>query len=82
MANRIDDIDESNSDLVNPDAFLSDIKLAHDSIPDIELCDLGNEIGWVIASLNLPHRTLLRETIYGIEHGFELIGKGKRALSE
>ncbi len=27
MANRIDDIDESNSDLVNPDAFLSDITL-------------------------------------------------------
>ncbi|EIJ0946050.1 hypothetical protein LH710_001916 [Vibrio vulnificus] len=84
MANRDEVSDEPCSDLVNPDIFLSNLKLALDSLPegDIELCDLGNEIGRVIASLNSPHRALLRDTIHGIEHGFELISKEKRALNE
>ncbi len=40
MANRNEVFDEPCSDLVNPDVFLSNLKLALDSLPegDIELC--------------------------------------------
>ncbi|MBB1465651.1 hypothetical protein H5300_20485 [Vibrio sp. SG41-7] len=74
MVNRID---EPSSNLVNPNAFLSYLELALDNLPDgdIELCDLGNEIGRVIANLNSPHKTLLQEVIHGVEHGFDLISK-------
>ncbi len=77
MANRNEVFDEPCSDSVNPDIFLSNLKLALDSLPDgdIELCDLGNEIGRVIANLNSPNKALLREVIYGVEHGFDLISK-------
>lgn len=84
MAHRNEVFDEPCSDLVNPDIFLSNLKFALDSLPegDIELCDLGNEIGRVIASLNSPHKTLLRDTISGIEHGFELINKERGSSNE
>ncbi|WP_337165594.1 hypothetical protein [Vibrio fluvialis] len=77
MANRNEVFDEPSSDLVNPDIFLSNLKLALDNLPDgdIELCDLGNEIGRIIANLNSPNKTLLREIIYGVEHGFDLVSK-------
>ncbi|GHY58323.1 hypothetical protein VCSRO24_3193 [Vibrio cholerae] len=56
MTNRNEVFDEPSSDLVNPDIFLSNLKLALDNLPDgdIELCDLGNEIGRIIANLNSP----------------------------
>ncbi len=62
---------------MNPDIFLSNLKLALDNLPDgdIELCDLGNEIGRIITNLNSPNKTLLREIIYGVEHGFDLVSK-------
>ncbi|ANQ27025.1 hypothetical protein BA894_11415 [Vibrio natriegens] len=84
MTNRVDVFDEPSSSFVNTDIFLSELKLALDSLPDgdIELCDLANEIGRVIASLNSPHKTSLRETIHGIEHGFDLASKEKGALNE
>ncbi len=65
------------SDLVNPDIFLSNLKLALDNLPDgeIKLCNLGNKIGRIIAKLNSPNKTLLREVIYGVEHRFDLDGK-------
>ncbi|EGQ8650938.1 MULTISPECIES: hypothetical protein [Vibrio] len=77
MTNRNEVFDEPSSDLVNPDIFLSNLKLALDNLPDgdIELCDLGNEIGRIIANLNSPNKTLLREVIYGVEHGFDLVSK-------
>nr|HAS2387063.1 hypothetical protein [Vibrio cholerae O1] len=77
MANRNEVFDEPSSDLVNPYIFLSNLKLALDNLPDgdIELCDLGNEIGRIIANLNSPNKTLLREIIYGVEHGFDLVSK-------
>jgi len=77
MANRDEVIDEPSSALLSPDIFLSNLKLALDSLPDgdIELCDLGNEIGRVIANLNSPHKCHLRDVLHGIEHGFELIAK-------
>ncbi|EGR0581324.1 hypothetical protein NMS60_002171 [Vibrio cholerae] len=77
MANRNEVFDEPSSDFVNPDIFLSNLKLALDNLPDgdIELCGLGNEIGRIIANLNSPSKTLLREVIYGIEHGFDLVSK-------
>ncbi|ENM5732744.1 hypothetical protein DU972_000282 [Vibrio mimicus] len=77
MTDRNEVFDKPSSDLVNPDIFLSNLKLALDNLPDgdIELCDLGNEIGRIIANLNSPNKTLLREVIYGVEHGFDLVSK-------
>jgi len=80
MANRNEVLDEPSSDLVNPDIFLSSLKLALDSLPDgdIELCDLGNEIGRVIANLNSPNKTLLRE----VTHGVDLTSKERGSSNE
>ncbi|EKF9219326.1 hypothetical protein O1B63_002676 [Vibrio cholerae] len=79
MTDRNEVFDEPSSDLVNPDIFLSNLKLALDNLPDgdIKLCDLGNEIGRIIANLNSPNKTLLREVIYGVEHGFDLVSKAR-----
>ncbi len=84
MANRNEVFDEPSLDLVNPYIFLSNLKLALDSLPDgdIEFCDLGNEIGRVIANLNSPNKALLREVIYGVEHGFDLIRKERGSSNE
>ncbi|CAE6892809.1 hypothetical protein ACOMICROBIO_LKFPLAJE_00932 [Vibrio sp. B1FIG11] len=77
MTNRSEVFDESRPDLLNPNVFLSNLKLALDRLPDgdIELCDLGNEIGRVITNLNSPNKALLREVIYGFEHGLDIISK-------
>ncbi|AOW82980.1 hypothetical protein [Vibrio mimicus] len=74
IANRNEVFDDPSSDLVNPYIFLSNLKLALDNLPDgdIELYDLGNEIGRVIASLSSPNKTRLREVTDGIEQGFDL----------
>jgi len=84
MADRNEVFDNSSSGLVNPDIFISNLKFALDSLPngDIELCDLGNEIGRVIANLNSPNKTLLREVIYGVEHGFDMISKERGSSNE
>ncbi|MBF4301431.1 hypothetical protein [Vibrio anguillarum] len=84
MANRNEVFDEPSLDLLNPDIFLSNLKLALDSLPDgdIEFCDLGNEIGRVIANLNSPNKALLREVIYGVEHGFDIIRKERGTSNE
>ncbi|HGY9585519.1 TPA: hypothetical protein ACOJQP_003963 [Vibrio harveyi] len=84
MANRNEVFDEPSLDLLNPDIFLSNLKLALDSLPDgdIEFCDLGNEIGRVIANLNSPNKALLREVIYGVEHGFDMISKERGTSNE
>ncbi|MEZ8820157.1 hypothetical protein AB4562_14205 [Vibrio sp. 10N.222.54.A1] len=84
MADRNEVLDNPSSDFLNPDIFLSNLKLALDSLPDgdIELCNLGNEIGRVIANLNSPNKTLLREVIYGVEHGFDMISKERGTSNE
>ncbi|MEZ8055771.1 hypothetical protein AB4184_15320 [Vibrio splendidus] len=84
MANRNEVFDELSSGFVNPDIFLSNLKLALDRLPDgdIELCYLGNEIGRVIANLNSPNKTLLREVTHGIEHGFDMISKERGTSNE
>ncbi|MEZ8795785.1 hypothetical protein OAA_03970 [Vibrio cyclitrophicus 1F175] len=84
MADRNEVLDNPSSDFLNPDIFLSNLKLALDSLPDgdIELCELGNEIGRVIANLNSPNKTLLREVIYGVEHGFDMISKERGTSNE
>nr|WP_244916962.1 hypothetical protein [Vibrio coralliirubri] len=84
MVHRNEAFDELSSGLVNPDIFLSNLKLALDSLPDgdIEFCDLGNEVGRVIANLNSPNKTLLREVTHGIEHGFDLIRKERGSSNE
>lgn len=70
-----EDLTALSSDLINPDIFLSNLKLALDSLSngDIEFYDLGNEIGRVSANLSSPSNILLREVIYGVEHGFDMI---------
>ncbi len=84
MADRNEVFDEPSSDLLNPDIFLSNLKLALDSLPygDIEFCDLGNEIGRVIVNLKSPNKSLLREVIYGVEHGFDMIRKERGTSNE
>ncbi|MBE4475875.1 hypothetical protein D5E87_23120 [Vibrio parahaemolyticus] len=84
MANRNEVFDEPRPDLLNPNIFLSNLKLALDRLPDgdIELCDLGNEIGRVIANLNSPNKTLLREVVYGVKHGFDMIRKERGTSNE
>ncbi|HFC9209814.1 MULTISPECIES: hypothetical protein [Vibrio] len=84
MANRNEVFDDLRSDLVNPYIFLSNLKFALDSLPDgdIELYDLSNEIGKVIASLSSPNKTRLREVTNGIEHGFDLIRKERGSSNE
>ena len=84
MADRNEVLDNPSSDLLNPDIFLSNLKLALDSLPggDIEFCDLGNEIGRVIANLNSPNKAHLREVIYGVEHGFDMISKERGTSNE
>ncbi len=84
MADRSEVFDEPRPDLLNPNIFLSNLKLALDRLPDgdIELCDLGNEIGRVIANLNSPNKTLLREVVYGVKHGFDMISKERGTSNE
>ena len=84
MADRNEVFDNSSSGLVNSDIFLSNLKSALDCLPDgdIELCDLGNEIGRVIANLNSPHKCHLRDVLHGIEHGFDLIAKARGIENE
>lgn len=84
MANRNEAFDEAGSSLVNRHTFVSDLTSALDSLPegDIELCDLANEIGRVIANLNSVHKNHLREVIHGLEHGFDLIAIEKGAGDE
>ncbi|HCE1977269.1 TPA: hypothetical protein NGS68_000535 [Vibrio parahaemolyticus] len=64
---------------VNADLFINELQLALKELPvdEIELCDLANEIGRVIAVLAHPTTDNKREVIAGIEHGFELIAKEK-----
>lgn len=78
------DRNEAGSNLVNRHTFVSDLMSALDSLPDgdIELCDLANEIGRVIANLNSPNKALLREVIYGVEHGFDMISKERGTSNE
>ncbi|TMX46590.1 hypothetical protein DA099_14915 [Photobacterium damselae] len=84
MADRNEVFNEPSSDLLNPDIFLSNLKLALDNLPDgdIGFCDLGNEIGRVIANLKSPNKLLLRELIYGVEHGFDIIRKERGISNE
>ncbi|MDN2480013.1 hypothetical protein [Vibrio agarivorans] len=84
MANRNEVFDESSSGALNPDTFLSNLKLALDSLPegDIEFCDLGNEIGRVIANLSSSQQCHLRDVLHGIEHGFDVIAKVKGVKNE
>ncbi|WP_114786274.1 hypothetical protein [Vibrio tetraodonis] len=80
MADRNEVFGEPGSNLVNRHTFVSDLTLALDSLPDgdIELCDLANEIGRVIANLNSSHKSDLREAIRGLEHGYDSIALKKR----
>ncbi|MEF1339507.1 hypothetical protein REH81_22490, partial [Vibrio rotiferianus] len=84
MASRNEVFDDPSSGLVNPDIFLSNLKSALDCLPDgdIDLCDLGNEIGRVIANSNSPHKCHLRDVLHGIEHGFDLIAKTRDVGNE
>ncbi|MCW8336524.1 hypothetical protein [Vibrio paucivorans] len=60
---------------VNTDEFLKILssKLKSLSSQDLELCDLSNEIGLVVAKLVGTDNPLENEFKSGIAHGFDLV---------
>ncbi|MDN3696525.1 hypothetical protein QWY97_04065 [Vibrio cortegadensis] len=61
--------------VVNFDEFLRILSSEVESLPirDLELCDLSNEIGIVVAKLVGTAESFEREFKSGIEHGFDLV---------
>lgn len=64
-----------NEPTVNIDEFINKFSLSVGSLPtrDLELCDIANEIGIVIAELVGTRSTLETEVIASIRHGFDLV---------
>ncbi|GAD81297.1 hypothetical protein VEZ01S_55_00130 [Vibrio ezurae NBRC 102218] len=62
---------------VNTDEFLKVLSSELKSLPtqDLELCDLSNEIGFIIAKLTGTDQSLENEFKSGIAHGFELVSR-------
>lgn len=60
---------------VNTDEFLKILSSELKSLPtkDLELCDLSNEIGLIVAKLAGADKPLENEFKSGIEHGFYLV---------
>ncbi|MGL0822235.1 hypothetical protein [Vibrio vulnificus] len=60
---------------VNIDEFIQCLKREISRLPvdDLELCDLSNEIGRVIAMLAGADKRHEQEVVSGVEHGFDLI---------
>ncbi len=69
---------------VNTDEFLKILSSELKSLPiqDLELCDLSNEIGIIVAKLAGTEQALENEFNSGIAHGFDLVRrKVKKARS-
>ncbi|MGR5542906.1 hypothetical protein ACPV5V_30590, partial [Vibrio campbellii] len=62
---------------VNSDEFLKALASELESLPtgDLELCDLSNEIGIIVAKLAGTDKAIEDEIKAGIEHGFDLVRK-------
>ncbi|PAS27204.1 hypothetical protein CGT72_18530 [Vibrio cholerae] len=60
---------------VNTDEFLKMLVSELESLPtkELELCDLSNEIGLIVAKLVGTKKALENEFKSGIEHGFDLV---------
>jgi hypothetical protein len=60
---------------VNTDEFLKILSSVLKSLStrDLELCDLSNEIGLIVAKLAGVDKSLENEFKSGIEHGFDLL---------
>ncbi len=60
---------------VNIDEFIQALLIAIETLPtkELELCDLSNELGLVIANLAGSDKSLEMEVTTGIEHGFDLV---------
>ncbi|WED21553.1 hypothetical protein L3Q72_13115 [Vibrio sp. JC009] len=84
MSERVDVFDESESNVINPKAFIEELRVALAQLyeGDIELCDLGNEIGRVVGRLSTPHKAIEHELIHGIEHGIDLVAREKGTGNE
>jgi hypothetical protein len=60
---------------INIDEFVRDLLSSVESLPtkDLELSDLSNEIGMVLARLSGSEHLCEREVLSGIGHGFDLV---------
>lgn len=60
---------------MNTDEFLKTLSSELKSLPtqDLELCDLSNVIGLIVAKLAGTEQALENEFQSGIEHGFDLV---------
>ncbi len=60
---------------VNTDEFLKILSSELKSLPteDLQLCDLSNEIGLIVAKLVGTEKPLENEFKSGITHGFDLV---------
>lgn len=60
---------------VNTDEFLKVLSSQLKSLPteDLELCELSNEIGLIVAKLVGTKKPLENEFKSGIAHGFDLV---------
>jgi hypothetical protein len=70
-----EDITMKSEATINIDEFIKSLSSSVESLPtkDLELCDLANEIGMVIARLSDTDPLCEREVLSGINHGFELV---------
>lgn len=64
----------SESNRVDIELFMTKLKAVLSAIPqkDIEVCDLANELGIVLASVLGNERHIEKECLKGIRHGFSL----------
>lgn len=64
----------SESNRIDIELFMTKLKAVLSAIPqkDIELCDLANELGIVLASLSGNEKHTEKECLKGIRHGFSL----------
>lgn len=65
----------SESNRIDIELFMTKLKAVLSAIPqkDIEVCDLANELGIVLASVLGNERHTEKECLEGISHGFSLI---------
>lgn len=64
----------SESNRIDIELFMTKLKAVLSAIPqkDIELCDLANELGIVLASLSGNEKHTEKKCLNGIRHGFSL----------
>lgn len=64
----------SESNRIDIELFMTKLKVVLSALPqkDIEVCDLANELGIVLASVLGNEKNIEQECLEGIRHGFSL----------